>query len=90
MKNRKYSPKTAEEAADLAVSLLRDDIAQGHLEKENIGRRLLGMWVRNNFGLWGGNEILRSHLIKRYGAVHPDDMSTPILDMIFKKLEEDN
>ena len=37
----------------------------------------LGMWIRNNWGLWGGSR-LEEYFIKR-GIWHPDDMSGIIL-----------
>ncbi|NBX34208.1 hypothetical protein EBR16_02405 [bacterium] len=38
----------------------------------------LGMWVRNNLGLWRGNEAL----MEAIGAWHPDSASGPILDAL--------
>jgi hypothetical protein len=37
----------------------------------------LGMWMRNNWGLWGGSR-LQKYFTDR-GVTHPDDMSTVIL-----------
>lgn len=37
----------------------------------------LGQWIRNNWGLWSGGELLE-HL-KSLGFMHPDDMSSAIL-----------
>jgi len=35
----------------------------------------LGMWIRNNLGLWRGN----APLMEAIGACHPDDASEPII-----------
>ncbi len=37
----------------------------------------LGMWMRNNWGLWGGSRL--SKHLNRLGLQHPDDMSGLIL-----------
>ena len=37
-----------------------------------------GMWIRNNWGLWGGSR-LQTYLLKR-GLNHPDEMSGVIFD----------
>ena len=50
----------------------------------------LGMYVRNNFGLWSGND----KLLKSYGAddtyslKHPDDVSMKIIKAAWKKLQK--
>lgn len=43
----------------------------------------LGMWVRNNWGLWGGSRLKQYFLDKN--IVHPDDMSDVILKVYYKK-----
>lgn len=37
----------------------------------------LGMWMRNNWGLWGGSR-LQKYFTDR-GTAHPDDMSSVVL-----------
>jgi len=44
----------------------------------------LGMWMRNNWGLWR-NSLLKQSLIDS-GYVHPDDMSSIILKAYHRKL----
>lgn len=44
-----------------------------------------GMWMRNNWGLWGGSR-LSAYFAKR-GIRHPDDMSSIILTSYYRKLE---
>ena len=55
-----------------------DDMIQHHFG--------LGLWMRNNWGLWGG-----SHLAKWFnarGIEHPDDMSGIILDSFWRYLNK--
>lgn len=35
----------------------------------------LGMWIRNNLGLWKGNDELMQAIRERDQAIHPDDVS---------------
>ena len=35
------------------------------------------MWIRNNWGLWGGSRLLK--YFKERGITHPDSMSAIIL-----------
>jgi hypothetical protein len=44
----------------------------------------LGMWMRNNWGLWGGSRL--SEYFNGIGIHHPDDMSEIILDSYWRKL----
>ncbi|WP_286735513.1 MULTISPECIES: DUF6794 domain-containing protein [Sphingobacterium] len=44
-----------------------------------------GMWMRNNWGLWGGSR-LSAYFTKR-GIRHPDDMSGIILTSYYRKLK---
>ncbi|MEO0872720.1 MAG: DUF6794 domain-containing protein [Pseudomonadota bacterium] len=70
------------------------DCLETHLEKESLetlrtdGAVMahfgLGMWLRNNWGLWGGSP-LQSSLVEQ-GFVHPDDMSAAILDGLVARL----
>jgi hypothetical protein len=43
----------------------------------------LGMWIRNNWGLWGGSR-LQLYFLDR-NVIHPDDMSDNILKAYYKK-----
>ena len=43
----------------------------------------LGMWIRNNWGLWGGSRLQRYFLDRK--VFHPDDMSDQILKAYYKK-----
>jgi hypothetical protein len=44
----------------------------------------LGMWIRNNWGLWGGLRLAK--YFNQLGIYHPDDMSGIILDSYWRKL----
>ena len=47
-----------------------------------------GMWMRNNWQLWGGSRL--SKYLNDLGLRHPDDMSSTILTLYYKYLIEDN
>jgi hypothetical protein len=74
------APKTYEQALNcLDKSLTAEDKAElakpdGPFE-QHMG---LGMWIRNNWGLWKGGPLARD-MYKR-GFVMPDDMSAVILE----------
>lgn len=44
----------------------------------------LGMWMRNEWGLWGGSRL--AAYFNGIGIYHPDDMSAIILDSYWRKL----
>lgn len=44
----------------------------------------LGMWIRNNWGLWSGSRLAKFFTLK--GIYHPDDMSGIILDSYYRYL----
>jgi hypothetical protein len=44
----------------------------------------LGMWVRNNWGLWRGSSL--SEFFNGKGIYHPDDMSAIILKSYYRRL----
>lgn len=48
----------------------------------------LGMWLRNNWGLWGGSRL--SKYFRSIGMLHPDDMSGVILDSYWHHLHGKN
>ena len=47
----------------------------------------LGMWMRNNWGLWRGEGPLYEYMAE-LGLVHPDDMSGLILDTFWLHLNQ--
>lgn len=44
----------------------------------------LGIWVRNNFGLWKGNNAL----LHETGNRHPDDASAVIITALWRTLRD--
>ncbi|MGV8149854.1 MAG: DUF6794 domain-containing protein [Alkaliphilus sp.] len=50
----------------------------------------LGMYIRNNFGLWSDNDTLLKSCgaDNRYSSMHPDDISMEIIKMAWKKLQK--
>ena len=54
----------------------KDDMNQYHFG--------LGMWMRNNWGLWEGSRL--SKWFNAQGIEHPDDMSGIILDSFWRHL----
>jgi len=48
----------------------------------------LGMWLRNNWGLWGGSRLQKYFLEKKVN--HPDNMSSLILEFYYDWLNNKN
>jgi hypothetical protein len=48
----------------------------------------LGMWLRNNWGLWGGSRLQKYFLAKKVN--HPDEMSALILAFYYDWLHNNN
>ena len=51
----------------------REDMIQYHMD--------IGMWMRNNWGLWGGSR-LQKYFTSR-GVTHPDEMSSIVLEFYY-------
>lgn len=85
----KYKPKTLDEAV-LQLEKIHHDTTKNKIramtEDQFIGNSHmgLGMWIRNNWGLWGGGEL--STYFKSIGIFHPDDMSGIILTSYYRQL----
>jgi hypothetical protein len=87
-------PETIQEA----VNRLQDELADEEIarirqmaESELIGLHFgMGLWIRNNFGLWGGNERLRESCRAAAGTnhLHVDTMSTLIIHALWRRLQE--
>src|ERR1043165_5754617 len=86
----KYKPKTLDEAV-LQLEKTHHDTTKQKIramtEDQFIGNSHmgLGMWVRNNWGLWAGGEL--SKYFKSIGIFHPDDMSGIILTSFYRQLK---
>ena len=73
--NKLLKPKDIETIKSLKD---RNETIQYHLN--------FGMWLRNNWGLWGGSR-LQQYFIRK-GIHHPDEMSSTILQYYYDWLNE--
>ena len=83
-------PKTKEECFALLDAMLSEE-DKNELKncEDTIGYHFtLGMWIRNNWGLWGGSR-LQKYFLER-GLKHPDDMSAAILKYYYDYLHGQN
>ncbi len=72
---RRLDPESREEIRSMA----RDDLAGLHMG--------LGMAIRNEFGLWGGNDAL-SRAACAKASCHPDDVSMTIIEAVWNHLRQ--
>lgn len=84
-----YVPKDLEDALSELDKLLpketKDKIRGMKKEGDMIEFHFsLGMWIRNEWGLWKGSRLYVS--LAKLGFGHPDDMSGLILDEYWRKL----
>lgn len=90
--NQKLWPVTIEEAAGVVIAALPETEAAkiaGMPESELINLHFgLGMWIRNNLGLWQGNDALMQALREREPGIHPDDASMLIIEQVWRRLRE--
>lgn len=63
---------------------LRDEMRKGKEDAMGQYHFGLGMWMRNNWGLWKGLELAK--WFNEKGIHHPDDMSGTILDSYWRHL----
>lgn len=81
-------PDSIDKAIDILMVVLSDE--QKHEIKNKTKEELihyhfsLGLWIRNNFGLWGDN----TQLLNELGGGHPDDASHVLLTKLWMKLNE--
>lgn len=86
----KYIPKNLEEAVNQLMIIHHDSTKQKILEMSESeflasAHFGLGMWMRNNWGLWKGKE-LADHF-NSIGIFHADDMSGLILTSYYRELK---
>lgn len=87
-------PQTVDEAVDQAIALLalKDRVTIANMTAaELIGLQLsLGMYIRNKFGLWAGNEELMQACRFKSGKneLHVNDASIIIIKEMWKKLRK--
>jgi hypothetical protein len=91
MKQKEW-PGTVDEAAGVVLATLSDEdknqiagMAEGDLIGLHFG---LGMWIRNNLGLWQGNQALMQSIRQHTPDIHPDDVSMVIIEAVWKRLRE--
>ena len=89
--DKKPWPKTKEEAVDRILlelpeadkEIIKNIPTEFDLYEYHHG---LGLWIRNNFGLYQGNNDLLQFLgLKR----HPDDVSMSIIRALWNRLREE-
>lgn len=79
--NNKQWPATIDEAVGVVIAALPEaDLINLHFG--------LGMWIRNNLGLWQGNDALMQALCRREPGIHPDDASMLIIEQVWRRLRE--
>jgi hypothetical protein len=84
-----YIPKDLEDCFNQINTFLNDStkfVVRG-LSEEQFSTNAhfgLGMWMRNNWQLWGGSRL--SKYFNGLGIFHPDDMSGIILDSYYRHL----
>lgn len=88
-KKENYKPVNLEEAVEQLKIIHHDSTKQKILnmtEDEFMGgaHMGLGMWMRNNWGLWKGKEL--AGYFNSIGIYHPDDMSGIILTSYYREL----
>ena len=87
-------PKTVEQAVERLIDelSLKDRTTLGNLaEDELINLHInLGEYIRNEFGLWSGNEDLMSSCctIAKMDKIHEDTASTIIIEALWERLRE--
>ena len=90
--NQKQWPATIDEAAGVVIAALPEAEAAkiaGMPQSELIHLHFgLGMWIRNNLGLWQGNDALMQVLREHEPGVHPDDASMLIIEQVWRRLRE--
>ena len=74
----KYLNQMFDDTAKYGFMTLPEDVATGRLHHG------FGMWIRNNWGLWGDSKLKHYFLDK--GVGHPDDMSGIILTSYHRHL----
>jgi hypothetical protein len=88
MKKLDWKPATLDECmkAFNEMFLPEEQIEFTKMTKDEVGSLHLGLgqWIRNNWDLWKGGALL-DHL-KSLGMIHPDDMSTVIMEEYWARM----
>ena len=84
-------PKTVAQAVDFIIARLDPEDIDNflkHAKKKSdviMFHHGFGTWVRNELGLWSGND----ELLKATKRFHPDDASSVILEALWVKLTKE-
>ncbi|WP_374683367.1 DUF6794 domain-containing protein [Accumulibacter sp.] len=88
MSDKLQWPETVDQAVGVLLGLLPDGekdkiaaMSQDDLVVLHLG---LGMWIRNNLGLWSEN----SALLESARSQNPDDASVVIIEALWRRLRE--
>jgi hypothetical protein len=92
-KDLKYKPKDIDEAIEQLDKIIdnanKEEIKHLTEDEFSIGQHFaLGMWIRNEWGLWKGKELF--HFFDSLGVDHPDNMSGIILRCYHRHLNGNN
>jgi len=84
-----HIPKYVNECITTLDTLLADSTKQSirAMSESEFGARAhfgLGLWIRNNWGLWRGSKL--SYYFNQHGVYHPDYMSAIILAAYHRSL----
>ena len=89
MSHKLQWPETVDQAVGVLLGLLPDGekakiaaMSQDDLVALHLG---MGMWIRNNLGLWSEN----SALLQSARAQNPDDASVVIIEDLWQRLREE-
>ena len=86
-------PKSIEESVDRLLELLsKEDIQSLKNAKEEDLIKChfsLGAFFRNEFGMWKGNDELLKSCMKKSQLVHPDEVSSIIIEAVWRRLQKE-
>lgn len=83
--DRMLHPKAKKYLAGQLTGLSKEE---EYKYQQSFGHMGLGMWIRNNWGLWHGDKSRLYSYFKKRGLFHPDDMSSIILASYRAKLQK--
>lgn len=92
-KDRPATPKIIDEAVEFLLTYLtlKDQTEIGNMAEDDLINLHFSFaaYIRNNFGLWGGNDDLLNDCRKLVGDrfLHQDDVSSVIIKELWKRLQ---
>lgn len=85
-------PRTVSESVNRLIDTLPDDVQDGIVSEEEAAlvkyHQSLGMHIRNQHGLWGGNLRLKLSICRLDSLFHADYASGYIIHALWKELRE--